>query len=76
MTYLDPGAPYLETDDAELCHEVAETTARLEQARQWLASARDAVATSQRAVADAEERLMADFPELARPPDRTARKPA
>jgi hypothetical protein len=73
VTYLDPGAAYLQPD-AELRLEVAETTARLEQARQWLTSARDAVAASQRAVSDAEERLMADFPDLARQPDPAARK--
>jgi hypothetical protein len=78
VTYLDPGAIYLDPDDAELGREVAETTARLEQARQWLTSARDAVAASQLAVADAEDRLMSDFPDLAprRPPDRAAHKPA
>jgi hypothetical protein len=76
VTYLDPGAVYLGAADAELDQEIGETTARLDQARQWLASAQDAVAVSQRAVADAEDRLMSDFPELARQPDRPARKPA
>ncbi len=76
VTYLDPGAIYLGADDAELDRELSETTARLEQARQWLTSARDAVAASQLAVADAEERLMSDFPDLARQADRAARKPA
>ncbi len=79
VTYLDPGAIYLGADDRELDREVSETTARLEQARQWLTSARDAVAASQAAVADAEERLMSDFPDLAGQPGRphrTARKPA
>jgi hypothetical protein len=76
VTYLDPGSLYLGADDAELCRAVAETTARLEQARQWLTSARDAVAVSQRAVADAEDRLVADFPDLIRHPAPTARKPA
>jgi hypothetical protein len=45
-------------------HAVAETTARLEQARQWLTSARDATTVSQRAVAEAEDRLASDFPDL------------
>lgn len=76
VTYLDPGALYLGADDAELCRAVAETTARLEQARQWLTSARDAVAVSQREVADAEDRLVADFPDLIRHPAPAARKPA
>jgi hypothetical protein len=79
LTYLDPGAIYLGADDGEPGREVSETTARLEQARQWLTSAQDAVAASQAAVDDAERRLMSDFPDLARQPgrpDRTARKPA
>jgi hypothetical protein len=76
VVYLDPGAPYLDRDDADLEREIAETTARLDQARQWLASARAAVVVSQRAVADAEDRLEVDFPELARQPDPGASKPA
>lgn len=76
VVYLDPGAVYLELSDAELDRDVAETTARLDQARQWLASAQDAVAASQRGVADAEERLMTDFPGLVRRADRRAHKTA
>jgi hypothetical protein len=64
VTYLDPGAIYLDASHAELDREVAETTARLEQARQWLTSARDATTVSQRAVAEAEDRLASDFPDL------------
>ena len=76
VVYLDPGAPYLDRDDADLEREMAETTARLDQARQWLASAQAAVAISQRGVIDAEDRLEDDFPELARQPDPAAGKPA
>jgi hypothetical protein len=76
VTFLDPGADYLDSDAADLDREIAETTARLDQATQWLNSARSAVSVSQRAVAAAEERLLSDFPDLARPPDRAAGKPA
>jgi hypothetical protein len=76
VVYLDPGAVYLELSDTELDREEAETTARLDQARQWLASAQDAVAASQRGVADAEQRLMTDFPGLVRRPDRATQKTA
>ncbi len=76
VTYLDPGAVYLDPDQSDLEREIAETTARLDQATQWLASARAAVSVSQRAVAAAEERLLSDFPELARQPDRAAGRPA
>ena len=76
VTYLDPGAVYLDPDRADLDREIAETTARLDQARQWLASARSAVSVSQRAVAVAEERLLTDFPDLARGSDPVAGKPA
>jgi hypothetical protein len=76
VTYLDPGAVYLDSDSADLDREIAETTARLDQATQWLASARSAVSVSQRAVAAAEERLLSDFPDLARRPNRAAGKPA
>jgi hypothetical protein len=74
VIYLDPGTVYLGLTGAELDRDVAETTARLDQARQWLASARDAVAASQRGVTDAEERLMTDFPGLMRRSDQTAHK--
>ena len=40
----------------QLARQVAETTARLDQARQWLASARAALAASQHDVADATEK--------------------
>jgi hypothetical protein len=40
----------------QLARQVAETTARLDQSRQWLASARAALAASQRDVADATEK--------------------
>jgi hypothetical protein len=76
VTYLDPGAVYLDPDVADLDREIAETTARLDQATQWLVSARSAVSISQRAVAAAEERLLADFPELTRRPDPAGGKPA
>ena len=76
VTYLDPGAVYLGPDHADLDREIAETTSRLDQATQWLARARSAVSVSQRAVAAAEERLLSDFPDLARRPDRAAGKPA
>ena len=76
VTYLDPGAIYLDASHGDLDRELAETTARLEQARQWLASARDAAAISQRAVAEAEDRLTRDFPDLAHQSDRTAGRPA
>ena len=76
VTYLDPGAVYLDPDGADLDREIAETTARLDQATQWLVGARSAVAVSQRAVAAAEERLLADFPDLARRPDPAASRPA
>jgi hypothetical protein len=76
VTYLDPGAVYLDPDHADLEREIAETTARLDQATQWLASARAAVSVSQRAAAAAEERLLSDFPELARQPDPAAGRPA
>jgi hypothetical protein len=76
VTYLDPGAVYLDPDHAELVREIAETTARLDQAKQWLASARAAVSVSERAVAAAEERLLSDFPDLARHRDPVAGKPA
>src|SRR5215472_2479466 len=76
VTYLDPGAVYLDPDLADLDREIAETTARLDQATQWLVSARTAVSISQRAVAAAEERLLADFPELARRADPAGGKPA
>jgi hypothetical protein len=66
VVYLDPGARYLDRDDGDLDREIAETTARLDQARQWLASARAAAAISRRAVTDAEVRLEDDFPEVAR----------
>jgi hypothetical protein len=73
VVYLDPGARYLDRDDGDLDREIAETTARLDQARQWLASARAAVAISGRAVTDAEFRLEDDFPELARQADPAPR---
>ena len=76
VTYLDPGAIYLNPDHADLDREIAETTARLDQATQWLASARTAVSVSQRAVAAAEERLLADFPDIGRRADPAAGKPA
>jgi hypothetical protein len=76
VTYLDPGAVYLDPDQVDLERQIAETTARLDQATQWLASARAAVSVSQRAVAAAEERLLSDFPELARQPDPEAGRPA
>lgn len=76
VTYLDPGAVYLDPDSADLDRDLAETTARLDQATQWLAGARTAVSVSQRAVAAAEERLLADFPDLARRPDPAAGRPA
>jgi hypothetical protein len=76
VTYLDPGAVYLDPDHADLDREIAETTARLDQATQWLASARSAVSVSQRAVAAAEERLLSDFPYLARHPGRATGRPA
>lgn len=76
VTYLDPGAVYLDPDQADLEREIAETTARLDQATQWLASARAAVSVSHRTVAAAEERLLSDFPELARRPDPAAGRPA
>ena len=76
VTYLDPGAVYLASDRADLDQEIAETTARLEQATQWLTSARTALSVSQRAVAAAEERLLSDFPELARRANRAAGRPA
>ena len=76
VTYLDPGAVYLDSDCADLDREIAETSARLEQATQWQTSARSAVSVSQRAVAAAEERLLSDFPDLARRPNRAAGKPA
>jgi hypothetical protein len=76
VTYLDPGVVYLDPDGADLDREIAETTARLDQATQWLVGARTAVSNSQRAVAAAEERLLADFPDLARPPDPAAGRPA
>ena len=41
----------------QLARQVAETTARLEQARQWLTSARAALAARQQDVADATEKL-------------------
>jgi hypothetical protein len=76
VTYLDPGAIYQDPDHADLNREIAETKARLDQATQWFASARAAVSASQRAVAAAEERLLSDFPDLARRPDPAASKPA
>lgn len=76
VTYLDPGAVYLDPDGADLDREIAETTARLDQATQWLVGARTAVSVSQRAVAAAEERLLADFPDLARRPGPAAGRPA
>jgi hypothetical protein len=76
VTYLDPGAVYLDTNCAELDREIAETTARLDQATQWFASAQAAVLASQREVAAAQERLLSDFPELARQPDPAAGRPA
>jgi hypothetical protein len=76
VTYLDPGAVYLDPDSADLDRELAETSARLDQATQWLAGARTAVSVSQRAVAAAEERLLADFPDLARRPGPAAGRPA
>jgi hypothetical protein len=76
VTYLDPGAVYLDPDGADLDRDIAETTARLDHAKQQFASARTAVSVSQRAVAAAEERLLCDFPELARRPDPAASKPA
>lgn len=75
VTYLDPGAIYQDPDHADLDQEIAETRARLDQATQWFASARAAVSVSQRAVAAAEERLLSDFPDLARQ-DSAAGKPA
>jgi len=76
VTYLDPGAVYLDADHADLDREIAETTARLDQATQWLASARAAVSASQRAVAAAEDRILSDFPDLARRSDPAAGRPA
>lgn len=76
VTYLDPGAVYLDPDCADLDREIAETNARLDQATQWLVGARTAVTASQRAVAAAEERLLADFPDLARRPNPAAGRPA
>jgi hypothetical protein len=76
VIYLDPGTVYLGLTGAELDRDVAETTARLDQAQQWLASAQDAVTASQRGVADAEERLLTDFPGLMRRSDRAAHKTA
>jgi hypothetical protein len=76
VTYLDPGAIYLDPDRADLDQEIAETKARLDQATQWFVSARAAVSVSQRAVAAAEERILNDFPDLARRPDPAASKPA
>jgi hypothetical protein len=60
----------------ELDQEVAETTARLEQARQWLTSARAALATSRLEVAEAEDKLASDFPDPAQRPDPARGKPA
>jgi hypothetical protein len=76
VTYLDPGAVYTDPDQADLDREIAETRARLDQATQWLASARSAVSVSQRAVAAAEERLLCDFPDLAQQPDPAGGRPA
>lgn len=57
----------------QLARQVAETTARLDQARQWLASARAALAASQQDVADATakvttERLATGFADRVEPP--------
>jgi len=61
---------------AELDREVAETTARLEQARQWLTSAQAALAASRLEVAEAEDKLASDFPDPAQRPDPARGKPA
>jgi hypothetical protein len=52
----------------QLARQVAETTARLDQARQWLASARAALAASQDDVAEATGNLATENPATARPP--------
>ena len=44
----------------QLSRQIAETTARLDQARQWLASARAALAASQQDVADTTENVTAE----------------
>jgi hypothetical protein len=51
------GAARALPSNPQLGRQVAETTARLDQARQWLAGARAALAASQQDVADATERL-------------------
>ena len=61
---------------AELTQEVTETTARLEQARQWMTSARAALSASRLEVAEAEDKLASDFPDPAPRPDPARRRPA
>jgi len=50
------------TADAGRARRIADTTARLDQASQWLVSAQAALAASQRALAAAEHQLGSDFP--------------
>jgi hypothetical protein len=62
------GAAAGPASNPQLARQLAETTARLDQARQWLASARAARAASEPGVADAAEKLTTENPAAANPP--------
>ena len=55
-----------------LARQIADTSARLDQTQQWLASARAALAESTGQAQDARGKLASDFPESASPPRPTA----
>lgn len=56
----------------QLARQIADTTARLDQARQWLTSAQAALAVSQQDVAAARDKLTSDFTDSVARPGQTA----